>query len=175
MRPRGSCSSRTASASGALELTHWPRVLQDFHGTAQDERYLGCRQFLRSAGRGTSHARQGHRVFLLDPGDRRARLGLPTLLAGGETCGSPAVSLPKRLVLKSTIGATEEGEAAKACVLSEMRCDVNTFCFLFFLIFMCLTTPGLSCSIQNLQLQHLGSSSLSRDRTQAPCIGTAES
>lgn len=88
-------------------------VSQDLRGTTQGEWYLGCRQFLRSAGRGTSHARQGHRVFLLDPGARWAQLGLPTLLAGGETGGSPAASLPERLVLKSTIGATEEDKAAK--------------------------------------------------------------
>ena len=86
--------------SVALELTHRPCVLQDFHGATQDEWYLGCRQFLHSAGWGTSHVRQGHRVFLFDPGDPQSHLGRPILLTGDETCGSPAVSLPEHLFLK---------------------------------------------------------------------------
>ena len=43
---------------------------------------------------------------------------------------------------------------------------------IYFLIY--LTVPSLSGSKQDLQL-HVGSSSLTRDRTWAPCIGSAES
>ena len=38
-------------------------------------------------------------------------------------------------------------------------------------LFVYLAVPGLSYSMWNLWLQHVGSSSLTRDRTQAPCIG----
>ena len=41
--------------------------------------------------------------------------------------------------------------------------------------FTYLTAPGLSCGIQTPQLQHVGSSSMTRDLTQAPCIGRAPS
>ena len=34
--------------------------------------------------------------------------------------------------------------------------------------------PGLICGMQDLQLWHVGSSSLTRDRTWAPCIGSIE-
>ena len=51
--------------------------------------------------------------------------------------------------------------------------------YLFILLFIYLATPGLSCSMRDLhcQVQDLlvvGSSSLARDRTRAPCIGSAE-
>ena len=49
------------------------------------------------------------------------------------------------------------------------------FFFFFFLIFIYLAAPGLSCSIQDLQLQHVGSSSLTRDQTWALCIGSVKS
>ena len=53
------------------------------------------------------------------------------------------------------------------------------FFFQFFkkYIFIYLTAPGLSCTTQDLQseLQYTGSSSLTRDRAQAPCIRNAES
>ena len=54
--------------------------------------------------------------------------------------------------------------------------------FFSFLIFISLTTPGprwgtqdLRCQVRDPQLRHVGSSSLTRDRTQAPCIGSSES
>ena len=62
--------------------------------------------------------------------------------------------------------------------------DQEQVCFL--LLCVCcfniyLAVPGLSCSMQNLQLQHVnselwhvGSSSRTRDPTQAPCIGSEE-
>ena len=52
----------------------------------------------------------------------------------------------------------------------------------FFCLFFFLAVPGLSCNMQDLQLWHansqlwhVGSNSLTRDRTWAPCIGSAES
>lgn len=52
-----------------------------------------------------------------------------------------------------------------------------TSCFLIWLIeilfiFIYLAAPGFSCSMQNLlsQLQHVGSSSKTRDRTQPPAL-----
>ena len=52
----------------------------------------------------------------------------------------------------------------------------------FLKIFICLAALGLHCSTQDLQLGHtnsqllpVGTSSLTRDQTQAPCIGSAES
>ena len=49
--------------------------------------------------------------------------------------------------------------------------------FLFFFVKIYLAAPGLSCSLQGLWslLWHLGSSSLTRDQTQVPCTGSAES
>ena len=47
--------------------------------------------------------------------------------------------------------------------------------FFFFLIFIYLSVPGFCCNMQALWLKHVGSSSLTRDRTWAPCIGNAES
>ena len=41
--------------------------------------------------------------------------------------------------------------------------------------FIYLATLGLSCSIQDFQLWHVESSSLTRDQTQAPCIVSLES
>ena len=49
-------------------------------------------------------------------------------------------------------------------------------CFFFFSIyFYYLAAPGLTCSMQDLELQHLGSNSLSRDSPWAPCMGSTES
>ena len=70
--------------------------------------------------------------------------------------------------------------------------DVGFFVWLSFVLFWFLGVPGLSCSTQDLQflLQHVGSlvmalrifyllpvgsSSPTRDGTQAPCIRSAES
>ena len=47
--------------------------------------------------------------------------------------------------------------------------------FLKRFIFMYLTVLGHSCGMWLLLLQHAGSSSLTRDQTQAPCIGSMES
>ena len=54
--------------------------------------------------------------------------------------------------------------------------------FFFKIYFIHLAVPGLSCGMRDLQLrhmnselQHVGSSSLSRDRTWAPCFGNVES
>ena len=44
--------------------------------------------------------------------------------------------------------------------------------YLYVLIY--LTVPGLSCRKQDFQLQHVGCSSLTRDGTWAPCIGSLE-
>ena len=45
---------------------------------------------------------------------------------------------------------------------------------IYLLLFIYLAEPGLSCSRQDLQWQHVGSSSLTRDQTQAPCTGSRE-
>ena len=37
--------------------------------------------------------------------------------------------------------------------------------------FFYLTVPGLCCGMQDLQLWHVGSSSLTRDQTWAPALG----
>ena len=43
-------------------------------------------------------------------------------------------------------------------------------------LFIYLVVPGLSCGMRTLSCgMHVGSSSLTRDRTWAPCIGSAES
>ena len=64
------------------------------------------------------------------------------------------------------------------------KCASSAQSILHFLIviFIYLAALGLSCSMQDLQLQHsntqlqhVGSSSLMRDQTQAPCTGRAES
>lgn len=48
--------------------------------------------------------------------------------------------------------------------------------FYLFIYFAYLAVPGLSCSsMQDPYLWHGGSSSLIKDRTQAPCIGNTES
>ena len=47
----------------------------------------------------------------------------------------------------------------------------SLFCFVF-LIYLALL--GLSCSTWDLYLQYVGSSSLTRDRTQVPCIRSAK-
>ena len=41
--------------------------------------------------------------------------------------------------------------------------------------FICLAVLGSNCGIQGLSLQRVGSSSLTRDQTQGPCIGSTES
>ena len=49
------------------------------------------------------------------------------------------------------------------------KLSIQVLCLRFF-FFSNLTTPGLSCSTWDLfQLWHVGSSSLNRGRTQAPC------
>ena len=47
--------------------------------------------------------------------------------------------------------------------------------FFFFSIFIYLATQGLSCGVRALQFLHVASSSLTRDQTQAPCTGSAQS
>ena len=47
--------------------------------------------------------------------------------------------------------------------------------FFFFSIFIYLATLGLSCGVRALQFLHVASSSLTRDQTQAPCTGSAQS
>ena len=42
----------------------------------------------------------------------------------------------------------------------------------FFFLFIYLAVLGLSCDTWTLQLQHMGSSSLTRDQTHAPCTGS---
>ena len=49
----------------------------------------------------------------------------------------------------------------------------QTCALLFFKIY--LAAPGLSCSMQDLQLQHVGSSSLTSNHTWALCIGSVDS
>ena len=46
------------------------------------------------------------------------------------------------------------------------------FDLFFFQIY--LAVPGLSCGTQDLELQHSGSSSLTRNGTRTPCIGSME-
>ena len=43
-----------------------------------------------------------------------------------------------------------------------------------FFKFIYLAALGLNCDVQDLSLWHVGSSPLTRDRTQAPCIGNSE-
>ena len=38
-----------------------------------------------------------------------------------------------------------------------------------------LAAQGLNCGMQDLLLWHVGSSSQTRDQTQAPCVGSPES
>ena len=47
--------------------------------------------------------------------------------------------------------------------------------FFFFLTFIYLAVSGLSFNTRVLQLRHVGSSSLTRDRAWAPCIGRTKS
>ena len=65
--------------------------------------------------------------------------------------------------------------------LEEKIIDLKMTLF-FSLIFIYLAVPGHSCSMQDLYLRHansllwhVGSSSLTRDQTQAPSIGSSES
>ena len=48
-------------------------------------------------------------------------------------------------------------------------------CFPSFFLLKIIYLLGLSCGMQDLQLRHVGSSSLTRDGTQALCIGSMES
>ena len=50
-------------------------------------------------------------------------------------------------------------------------CSVNPQDLFFFLIFIYLAAPDLSWGMRDLYLQRVGSSSLTRDRTRAPCTG----
>ena len=50
---------------------------------------------------------------------------------------------------------------------------IHVICTLLLNIY--LAALGLSCGMRNLNLRHVGSSSLTRDQTLAPCIGSAES
>ena len=54
---------------------------------------------------------------------------------------------------------------------------LNSLLFFLNFLFIYLAVPGLSCGTWNLQslFQHAGSSSLTRDQTQATCIGSVES
>ena len=57
--------------------------------------------------------------------------------------------------------------------MADTRCDRALLpSFFFFSIFTYLAVLGLSCDTWDIQslLQHMGSSSLTRDQTQAPCI-----
>ena len=56
--------------------------------------------------------------------------------------------------------------------IGEARETQLKMCVVFFFL-ICLVALGLGCDMQNSQLWHEGSSSLSRDRTQAPCVGNA--
>ena len=51
------------------------------------------------------------------------------------------------------------------------------YLLLFFKVFIYLDVLGLSCHMRDLQLQPMGliNSSLTRDGTCAPCIGSVES
>ena len=52
---------------------------------------------------------------------------------------------------------------------------MEIFFFFFFKNLFILAEPGLSCGMHPLSCNmHAGSSSPTRDRTQAPCIGNAE-
>ena len=50
-------------------------------------------------------------------------------------------------------------------------------CYLFICkdFFLYLTVPGLCSSMRDPELWHVGSSSLTRDGAQAPCIGRIQS
>ena len=54
---------------------------------------------------------------------------------------------------------------------------MNAFLYylLTYFLFLNLAVLALSCSTWDLYSQHVGSSSLTRDRTQAPCTGSSES
>ena len=55
--------------------------------------------------------------------------------------------------------------------------NMNAFLYylLTYFLFLNLAVLALSCSTWDLYSQHVGSSSLTRDRTQAPCTGSSES
>ena len=52
---------------------------------------------------------------------------------------------------------------------------ISDIFFLKMSIFIYPAVLGLSCCMQDLQLQHVGSSSLTRDQTWVPCIGSMQS
>ena len=58
--------------------------------------------------------------------------------------------------------------------MADTRCDRALLPSIFFLIFTYLAVLGLTCDTWDIKslLQHMGSSSLTRDQTQAPCIGS---
>ena len=59
---------------------------------------------------------------------------------------------------------------------SSVLLKVYWFIYLFKkYLFIYLAALGLSCGMWDLQLWHVESSSLTRDQTRAPCVGTAES
>ena len=51
----------------------------------------------------------------------------------------------------------------------------HSFSLLCFKVFVYLALPGFSCGTHHLHLQHVGSRSLTRNRTQALCVGSMES
>ena len=61
------------------------------------------------------------------------------------------------------------------CVLKKAHLVSVNILFFFLIFIFYLTVPGLSCGMKDLQSQHVGSSFLTRDPTQAPCIGNMES
>lgn len=51
---------------------------------------------------------------------------------------------------------------------------LTSACSIFFFFQIYLAVPGLCCGTQDLELQHSGSSSLTRNGTGTPCIGSIE-
>ena len=100
----------------------------------------------------------------------------PALAGGFLTTGPPG---------KSGIQVLETGLSSNP---SALQCVEIIWIMIFFSInlrmYACMhAAPGLSCGMWNLRCSmrtlscsmHVGSSSLTRDRTLAPCIGSAKS
>ena len=56
-----------------------------------------------------------------------------------------------------------------------MESESLVFCVCLFVFNIYLAASHLSCDTQDLELRHVGSSSLARSRTQAPSIESLES
>ena len=130
-------------------------------------------------------------------GHRAAHLSFPTQHGSPVACSTKCY---RTTFLKSSLATFPFPHVARDKTLLCQRPQTWRWCFYFFIfkIFIYLVAPGLSCSRRapSLRLQgslvaagvllscgtwtlscgtHVGSSSLTRDQTWSPCIGSAES